>query len=72
VNDDGSFSTFNDLYGHDGRMAAALDGRGYVPDSSFGDEAVASNQQWSAPPQGRRYRAGRNGGSDFTRSLFGF
>jgi murein L,D-transpeptidase YcbB/YkuD len=71
VNDDGSFTTFNDLYGHDPRMTAALDGRGYTPET-FMDEAVASNQQWSAPPQGRRYRPGRNGGSDFTRSLFGF
>jgi murein L,D-transpeptidase YcbB/YkuD len=71
VNDDGSFSTFNDLYGHDARMSAALDGRGYVPDA-FMDETVASNQQWGVPT-GRRYRPGRNStGADFTRSLFGF
>jgi len=72
VNDDGSFTTFNDLYGHDARMTAALDGRGYVPET-FMDEAVASNQPLGGPPPGRRYRPGRNsGGSDFTRSLFGF
>jgi murein L,D-transpeptidase YcbB/YkuD len=71
VNDDGSFATFNDLYGHDARMAAAIDGRSYAPDG-FSDEAVASNQSWGAPPPGRRFRPGRNSGSDFTRSLFGF
>jgi murein L,D-transpeptidase YcbB/YkuD len=73
VNDDGSFATFNDLYGHDARIAAALDGRGYVPET-FADETVASNQPWATPPQGRRYRPGRNNsiGTDFTRSLFGF
>jgi murein L,D-transpeptidase YcbB/YkuD len=73
VNDDGSLSTFNDIYGHDARMAAVLDGKGYVPEPSFGDEAVAANQQWAAPPpNNRRYRAGRAFGNDFTRSLFGF
>jgi L,D-transpeptidase YcbB len=74
VNDDGSFSSFNDLYGHDARMSAALNRKGYMPEPSFGDEAIASNQQWSAPsPQGRRYRPGRGSvGTDFTRALFGF
>lgn len=71
VNDDGSISTFNDLYGHDARMTAALGGKGYVPEA-FQDEVVASNQPWGSPP-GRRYRPGRNSlGNDFTRTLFGF
>jgi L,D-transpeptidase YcbB len=69
VNDDGSFSSFNDLYGHDARMLAALDGKSYAPEA-FGDAAVAANQ-WTSPV--RRYRPGRNsGGADFARSLFGF
>jgi murein L,D-transpeptidase YcbB/YkuD len=73
VNEDGSFSSFNDLYGHDARMLAALDGKGYMPDPVFGDEAVAANQQWSSPPPARRYRPGKNPpGADFARALFGF
>jgi murein L,D-transpeptidase YcbB/YkuD len=71
VNDDGSLSTFNDLYGHDARMTAALSGKSYVPET-FQDEVMASNQPW-APPPGRRYRPGRGSfGNDFTRTLFGF
>jgi L,D-transpeptidase YcbB len=73
VNEDGSFSAFNDIYGHDARIAAVLEGRGYTPDPYFADETVAANQQWGAPPPGRRYRPGRgSGGTDFTRALFGF
>ncbi|MEX1061335.1 MAG: L,D-transpeptidase family protein [Methyloceanibacter sp.] len=69
VNDDGSLSTFNDLYGHDARMNAALSGKGFVPEMSYQDEEMAANQQW-APP-GRRGK--RNSMSnDFTRTLFGF
>jgi murein L,D-transpeptidase YcbB/YkuD len=71
VNDDGSISTFNDIYGHDARMTAALNGK-YIPDASFQDEEMAANQPWPAPGS-RRYRAGgslRN--NDFTRALFGF
>lgn len=72
VNEDGSFSSFNDLYGHDPRMLAALDGKGYVPDESFGDAAVAGGQ-WTSPSPVRRYRPGRSSpGADFARSLFGF
>jgi L,D-transpeptidase YcbB len=71
VNDDGSISTFNDIYGHDARMNAALSGKGYVPDNSYQDEAVADNQQWAPPPGSKRRQKG-NFGSDFTRALFGF
>ena len=71
VNDDGSFSSFNDLYGHDARMQAALDGKSYAPD--FNDAAVAANQYTPPPAQIRRPRPGRQSpGADFTRSLFGF
>lgn len=72
VNDDGTLTTFNDIYGHDTRMASVLEGRGYPVEPVFGEETVADNQSWSAPP-GRRYRPGRNGAaSDFARALFGF
>jgi L,D-transpeptidase YcbB len=69
VNEDGSFTTFNDLYGHDGRMTSALDGRGYVAEPSYeGDQVMA--QDWR--PNMRR-SPGRGGfGNDFTRGLFGF
>ena len=69
VNDDGSISTFNDLYGHDARMNAALSGKGYVPDAWAQDEVMADNQTW-APPGKRRQR--NNLSNDFTRTLFGF
>jgi murein L,D-transpeptidase YcbB/YkuD len=71
VNEDGTLSSFNDLYGHDARMLAALDGKTYVPDPAFGDAAVAGNQ-WTSPPPVRRSRPGRNPGTDFARALFGF
>ena len=32
VNDDGSLTTFNDIYRHDARMNAALNRKGYMPD----------------------------------------
>ncbi len=70
VNEDGSFSSFNDLYGHDARMLSALDGKSYAPDA-FGDAEVAANQWTPQQPQARRYRPGRPS-SDFTRALFGF
>jgi L,D-transpeptidase YcbB len=70
VNDDGSISTFNDLYGHDARMNAALSGKGYVPDAWAQDEVMAENRNW-APPPGRRGKR-NNLSNDFTRTLFGF
>jgi murein L,D-transpeptidase YcbB/YkuD len=72
VNEDGSLSSFNDIYGHDARMAAVLEGRGYTPDPYYSDDTLAANQQWPAPQGDRRYRPGRSFGNDFTRSLFGF
>jgi murein L,D-transpeptidase YcbB/YkuD len=71
VNDDGSLSTFNDLYGHDARMNAALSGKGYVPDAWAQDEEIAAAQQWATPP-GRRGRQRGALSNDFTRTLFGF
>jgi murein L,D-transpeptidase YcbB/YkuD len=45
VNDDGSVSTFSDLYGHDARMAAALSNGDPIADRATGDgDAVASRE----------------------------
>jgi murein L,D-transpeptidase YcbB/YkuD len=70
VNEDGTFSTFNDLYGHDARMAAALDGK-----SAPMDEIVASNEvvagDWRAN-NNKRSRQRARSSNDFTRALFGF
>jgi murein L,D-transpeptidase YcbB/YkuD len=72
VNDDGSISTFNDIYGHDARMTAALSGK-YIPDT-WSDEEMADNQDdqpWArSPTNKRRFKPGRD--VDFTRALFGF
>ena len=69
VNEDGSFSSFNDIYGHDSHMTAVLEGRGYVAEPSYDDEEVVAGE-WR--PNARRV-PGRNGfGNDFARGLFGF
>jgi len=84
VNDDGSISTFNDLYGHDARMIAALNGKNYFSDVVAQDSDVdmapwngrnADAVQWNGRAQanGRRPRRGHGDMvDDFTRSLFGF
>ncbi len=69
VNEDGSFTSFNDLYGHDSRMTAALDGRGYVTEPSYDNEQVVAGE-WR--PNMRRSPGRRSFGNDFTRGLFGF
>jgi murein L,D-transpeptidase YcbB/YkuD len=72
VNDDGSFTTFNDIYRHDARMNAALNGKGSVPDPWAQDEEMAVNQDWGTVLNKRyRVRPGRNS-NDFTRTLFRF
>jgi len=72
VNDDGSTSTFRDLYGHDSRMAAALSGKGMVYDQ-FTDDSEVVADQWTPPLQQRGKRRQRNDlSNDFTRALFGF
>ncbi len=84
VNDDGSISTFNDLYGHDSRMIAALNGKNYFGDVVAEDSDVGmapwngrneDAAQWNSRGQanGRRSRRGHGDVVDgFTRSLFGF
>ncbi len=69
VNEDGSFSSFNDLYGHDARMSAAIDGKGYINETPFEDPQVVAGE-WGANAKRNRARGSR--GSDFTRALFGF
>jgi L,D-transpeptidase YcbB len=70
VNDDGSLTSFNDIYGHDARIASVLDGRGYVPEPETDDQVVAGD--WR--PDGGPRHGNQKGpfGSDFTRGLFGF
>ncbi|MGH6865767.1 MAG: L,D-transpeptidase family protein [Methyloceanibacter sp.] len=66
VNDDGSITTFNDLYGHDRRMAAALfDGRTNF--AAPADEVVTQSI-----PTRSRGNGGRRGPNPFTDALSGF
>jgi murein L,D-transpeptidase YcbB/YkuD len=67
VNDDGSLSTFNDIYGHDSRMIAALNGK-YVPYQQASDDEMAASQY---RPWNKRTRR-ETIDNDFTRALFGF
>jgi len=70
VNEDGSISTFNDLYSHDARMLAALDGKSYSIDplEPAADEVIAGD--WGGANPRRRHK--NNTASDFARALFGF
>ena len=70
VNDDGSISTYGDIYGHDSRMAAALSGKPMIYDEPTGstDDVVAG--QWNPRPGTKRKREALD--NDFTRALFGF
>ena len=72
VNEDGSFTSFNDLYGHNSRIMSALEGKGYISDPVYADEEVVAGE-WR-PNQQRRPGGGGRGsfGSDFARSIFGF
>jgi murein L,D-transpeptidase YcbB/YkuD len=79
VNDDGSISTFNDVYGHDARMIAALNGQSYFSDTVAQDDMSAPwNSQDAAPwsgadqPTGRRARKRGDPVDNFARALFGF
>jgi len=70
VNDDGTISTFSDIYGHDARMVAALSGKPmyYEQPASSPPDVIAG--QWTPPPGTRRKREAFD--NDFTRALFGF
>jgi len=69
VNDDGTLSTYRDLYGHDARMIAALNGRAVPYDLPGSSEEVAEQQ-----PQRPAFRRGRQSDAfnDFARALFNF
>jgi L,D-transpeptidase YcbB len=56
VNDDGSIATFPDIYGHDGRIAAALFGGAIPFDTPAYEEA-----EYQVPMQPRRASARRGG-----------
>jgi L,D-transpeptidase YcbB len=83
VNDDGSISTFNDIYGHDARMLAALNGSTYFGDA-VAQESDMDTRPWNSgdagqwngrdagQANGRRTRKRGNLADDFTRALFGF
>lgn len=65
VNDDGSVSTFSDIYGHDARMSAALLGKPIAPDPS--PQVAQSDQPRQKHPQKRR-----DANTEIARALFGF
>jgi L,D-transpeptidase YcbB len=69
VDEDGKFVRYNDLYGHDRRMTAALSGAS-VPYGLPGSEEVAGS---APPPVARRNSRPRNGDFEaITRALFDF
>ena len=59
VNSDGSLSTFNDIYGHDARMTAALFGGG-VPFEVQAQGDEMGGAQWQPPNNNRRARRDSN------------
>jgi len=68
VNDDGSVSTFADLYGHDARMAAALFGESVA----FDPFPVANEAPVREPPRRRHARGGPSRGNSIAESLSRF
>jgi len=68
VNDDGSVSTFADLYGHDARMAAALFGESVA----FDPFPVANEAPVREPPRRRQARGGPSRGNSIAESLSRF
>jgi murein L,D-transpeptidase YcbB/YkuD len=72
VNDDGSVSTFNDIYGHDVRMIAALSGKPVYDQSAPSDTSEVVAGQWSPRSNLPRSRQRQALDNDFTRALFGF
>ncbi len=68
VNEDGSISTFGDLYGHDARMAAALFGERWLDASTSNDETLSGRET----PRGKRTRRDGARGNPVTDALSGF
>ena len=69
VNDDGSNSTFGDVYGHDARMAAALSGRSVAFDAPTKSKGVVASQ---GKPPGRQIRQRDTLTNNLARAHFGF
>jgi hypothetical protein len=69
VNDDGSISTFKDIYGHDSRMIAALNRKNLGVDTPTNDNKVATNQ---AKQSTKRIHQRRNPTNSFALTPFGF
>ena len=69
VNDDGSISTFGDLYGHDARMLAALNRKNVEVDAPNNDNRVAAKQAKQSVKRVRRSGAPAN---NFSLTSFGF
>ena len=69
VNDDGSISTFKDIYGHDSRMMAALNRKNLGVDTPTNDNKVATNQ---AKQSTKRIHQRRNPTNSFALTPFGF
>jgi L,D-transpeptidase YcbB len=63
VNDDGSISTFGDLYGHDARMIAALNRKNVGFGAPTNDNKAAANQVKQSVKRVRRSRAPANNSS---------
>jgi len=69
VNDDGSISTFGDIYGHDARMAAALNGKSVTFDAPTKSNGVVASQ---GKPPVKQIRPPATLSNNFAGRLFGF
>jgi murein L,D-transpeptidase YcbB/YkuD len=69
VNDDGSISTFGDIYGHDARMAAALSGRSVAFDALTKSKGAVASQ---GKPPGRQIRQRNTLTNNLVQAHFGF
>ena len=69
VNDDGSISTFGDIYGHDARMAAALGGKSVAFDAPTKSNGVVASQ---GKPPVKQIRPTATLSNNFAGRLFGF
>jgi hypothetical protein len=68
VNDDGSTTTFADIYGHDARMAAAPADSEPIAERATGDGDAVASRELQSPPR----RNGRASGNAIAESLSGF
>ena len=71
ANDDGSLTTFNDVYGHDARMASAMFGEP-MPYDAFPPVAEDVSAPWDRGPPIRQQRRGGYRGNSIADSIAGF